>query len=97
MLLDLGIHLNLETHEENTTFEILRLIEAVGDDVVGIVFDTGNIFIRGEHPVLCGQTNRSVRASTHFKDAYVELIDDGAYYQSPQLRFRAGRFFGGAA
>jgi sugar phosphate isomerase/epimerase len=80
--LDLGIHLNLETHEEITTFEILRLIEAVGDDVVGIVFDTGNIFIRGEHPIYAAKRIAPYVRQTHFKDAYVELIDDGAYYQS---------------
>ncbi|MGE3913741.1 MAG: sugar phosphate isomerase/epimerase family protein, partial [Chloroflexota bacterium] len=36
---DLGIHINLETHEEITTFEVVRLVEAVGPDVMGITFD----------------------------------------------------------
>jgi sugar phosphate isomerase/epimerase len=80
--LDLGIHLNLETHEEITTFEILRLIESVGEDVVGIVFDTGNILIRGEHPVFAAKRIAPYVRQTHLKDAYVELIEDGAYYQS---------------
>ncbi|MET3289457.1 UNVERIFIED_CONTAM: sugar phosphate isomerase/epimerase [Brevibacillus sp. OAP136] len=79
--LDLGIHMNLETHEEITTFEILRLIEAVGEDVVGIVFDTGNILIRGEHPVYAAKRIAPYVRQTHLKDGYVELIDEGAYYQ----------------
>ncbi len=83
--LDLGIHLNLETHEEITTFEILRLIESVGEDVVGIVFDTGNIHIRGEHPVYAAKRIAPYVRQTHLKDAYVELIEDGAYYQSRRL------------
>lgn len=83
--LDLGIHLNLETHEEITTFEILRLIESVGEDVVGIVFDTGNIHIRGEHPVYAAKRIAPYVRQTHLKDAYVELIEDGAYYQSRML------------
>src|SRR5262249_8369500 len=48
---DLGIHLNLETHEEITTFECVRLVEAVGPDVMGVVFDTSNVLHRGEDPV----------------------------------------------
>ncbi|OIK15105.1 sugar phosphate isomerase [Bacillus sp. MUM 116] len=83
--LDLGIHLNLETHEEITTFEILRLIESVGEDVVGIVFDTGNIHIRGEHPVYAAKRIAPYVRQTHLKDAYVELIEDGAYYQSRMI------------
>src|SRR5262249_38656568 len=30
---DLGVHLNVETHEEITTFECVWLVEAVGSDV----------------------------------------------------------------
>lgn len=80
--LDLGIHLNLETHEEITTFEILRLIEAVGDDVVGVVFDTANVLIRGEHPVMAAKRIAPYVRQTHLKDAYAELTDGGVYQRS---------------
>ncbi|WP_218917559.1 sugar phosphate isomerase/epimerase family protein [Paenibacillus stellifer] len=79
---DLGIHLNLETHEEITTFELLRLIEAVGEDTVGIVFDTANVLMRGEHPVMAAQRIAPYVRQTHLKDAYVELVDGGAYHRS---------------
>lgn len=80
--LDLGVHLNLETHEEITTFEILRLIEAVGDDVIGIVFDTANVLIRGEHPVMAAKRIAPFVRQTHLKDAYVELVDGGAHQKA---------------
>src|SRR5262249_11227667 len=48
---DLGIHMNLETHEEITTFEVVRLVEAVGPDVMGVTFDIANVVQRGESPV----------------------------------------------
>ena len=44
--------MNIETHDEITSFEILRLIERVGADCVGVVFDTANGLQRGEHVAL---------------------------------------------
>ncbi len=37
ILRDLGCHLNLETHEEIATFELTRLIDVVGSDVLGLL------------------------------------------------------------
>lgn len=42
------VRLNIETHEEITTHEILRLIEAADDDVLGICLDPANLPVRGE-------------------------------------------------
>lgn len=68
---DLGIHMNLETHEEITSFELVRLVEEVGPDTVGIVFDTANVLQRGEHPVwAAGRVAPYVR-QTHVKDALI--------------------------
>lgn len=53
--LDLGVHVNLETHEEITTFELVRLVEAAGPDAFGIVFDTANVLLRIEHPVMAAE------------------------------------------
>lgn len=46
-----GVRLNLETHEEITTFELLRLIDAVGDDVLGVCLDPANLAVRAEVPL----------------------------------------------
>ncbi len=68
---DLGIHINMETHDEITSFEILRLIEATGTDVMGVVLDTANGLQRGEHPVWAARRLAPFVRQTHIKDAYV--------------------------
>ncbi|QSF46174.1 sugar phosphate isomerase/epimerase family protein [Paenibacillus tianjinensis] len=82
LALDLGLHLNMETHEEITSYEIVRLIEAVGADVMGVVFDTANVMIRGEHPVLAARRLAPYVRQTHIKDAYLELTDGGVYQRA---------------
>lgn len=76
---DLGIHLNLETHEEITSFELVRLVEEVGSDTTGIVFDTANVLQRGEHPVWAAKRVAPYVRQTHIKDALIafdgEVLD----------------------
>ncbi|MEU6658848.1 sugar phosphate isomerase/epimerase family protein [Streptomyces sp. NPDC046821] len=78
---DLGIHLNLETHEEITSFELVRIIEKVGADVLGIVFDTGNVLHRVEHPVWAARRVAPYVRQTHIKDAALIHGDGGVCYQ----------------
>lgn len=78
---DLGLHMNLETHEEITSFEIVRLVETVGDDVTGIVFDTGNVLQRMEHPVYAARRVAPYVRQTHLKDALVTNAPGGLNYQ----------------
>lgn len=76
-----GSHMNMETHDEITSFEILRLIEAVGDDVTGAVFDTANGLQRGEHPVWAAKRLAPHIRQTHIKDAYVARAPGGLDFQ----------------
>jgi sugar phosphate isomerase/epimerase len=76
-----GVHLNIETHDEITSFEILRLIEAVGADCVGCVFDTANVLQRGEHPVWAAQRLAPLVRQTHIKDAYMARAPGGLDFQ----------------
>ncbi|AHK29370.1 xylose isomerase [Rhodococcus opacus PD630] len=78
---DLGIHLNLETHEEITSFELVRLVEAAGSDVVGVVFDTANVLQRLEHPVWAAERLAPYVRQTHIKDAAITYTDGGLAYQ----------------
>jgi sugar phosphate isomerase/epimerase len=78
---DLGIHINLETHEEITTFELVRLVEAVGPDVTGIVFDTGNVLQRVEHPVWAARRVAPYIRQSHVKDCLVARTPGGLTYQ----------------
>ncbi len=76
-----GVHLNIETHDEITSFEILRLIEAVGPDCVGAVFDTANMLQRGEHPVWAAKRLAPYIRQTHIKDALVARAPGGLDFQ----------------
>jgi sugar phosphate isomerase/epimerase len=78
---DLGIHLNIETHEEITSFEVVRLVQLVGPDVAGIVFDTGNVLQRLEHPVWAARRVAPYVRQTHLKDAAVLPKPGGLGYQ----------------
>lgn len=77
-----GVHLNVETHDEITSFEILRLIEKVGADCMGVVFDTANGLQRGEHPVYAARRLAPYVRQTHIKDAYVAHAPGGLDFQT---------------
>jgi sugar phosphate isomerase/epimerase len=69
MLRDLGCRINIETHEEISTFEVVHLVEKIGPDILGITFDTGNVLIRGEHPIMATRRVAPYVRQTHIKDA----------------------------
>lgn len=77
-----GAHLNMETHDEITSFEILRLIEKVGEDCMGVVFDTANGLQRAEHPVFAAKRVAPYVRQTHIKDAYVGNATGGLDFQT---------------
>ncbi|WP_375508511.1 sugar phosphate isomerase/epimerase family protein [uncultured Caballeronia sp.] len=77
-----GTHLNIETHDEITSFEIVRLIEKIGSDCIGVVFDTANVLQRGEHPVFAARRLASYVRQTHIKDAYVARAPGGLDFQT---------------
>ncbi len=67
-LRDTGVHLNLETHEEITTFELVRLVEEIGPDVLGVNFDSGNVVVHGEDPVSAARRVAPYTRMTHLRD-----------------------------
>ena len=77
-----GVHINMETHDEITSFEILRLIETVGEDCMGVVFDTANGLQRAEHPVFAAKRVAPYVRQTHIKDAYVGHATGGLDFQT---------------
>lgn len=82
---DLGIHMNLETHEEITSFELVRLVESVGPDVTGITFDTANVLQRAEHPAWAARRLAPYVRQTHMKDALVAPYGDVLDFQMRPL------------
>lgn len=77
LLRDVGCRLNVETHEEITTFEVLRLIEAVGPEVLGVTLDTANVLARAEDPVAAVRRVAPYVHLTHLKDAALSFVTDG--------------------
>jgi len=76
-----GSRVNIETHEEITSYEILRIIKAVGDDVVGVAFDTANVLSRGEDPVAVAKRIGPFCHQTHAKDAISIFSEAGVVRQ----------------
>ncbi|MCA4134974.1 sugar phosphate isomerase/epimerase [Arthrobacter sp. M4] len=74
---DLDIHLNIETHEEITTNEVVRLVESVGPDVLGITLDTANVLARGEDPVAAARRVAPYVRATHLRDSVLAITDFG--------------------
>ena len=78
---DPGIHINVETHEEITTFEVVRLVEAVGPDVMCVTFEIANVIQRGESPVMAAQRVAPYVRQTHLKDVVMVFVADGVQKQ----------------
>ena len=72
-----AVRLNLETHEEITTFELLRLVESVGDDVLGICLDPGNLAVRAEPPIEGIRRVAPFVRTTQLRDAALWRNPDG--------------------
>lgn len=79
VLREVGSRLCVETHEEITSFEVVRLVEAIGPDVIGITFDTGNVVNRGEDPVAAARRVAPYTYLTHLKDPF--LVPDTRGFQ----------------
>ena len=76
VLRDSASRLNLETHEEISASELVRVIDAVGEDIVGVTFDPANCVARGEDPLEVARTLGASIHQTHLRD--VALFADGA-------------------
>lgn len=69
--------INLETHGDTTTFELVRLVEDVGADILGICLDTANVLCHAEDPTLAAYRSAPYTHLTHIKDAIIFFIDTG--------------------
>jgi sugar phosphate isomerase/epimerase len=81
ILREYGSRVNLETHEEITSYEILRIIEAVGEDVVGVAFDTANNLTCGEDPLTIARRIAPYCHQVHAKDAIIFFSKNGVTRQ----------------
>ncbi len=72
-----GSRINLETHGDTTTFELVRLIEDVGPDIAGICLDTANVLCHAEDPVLAARRAAPYTHLTHTKDGILYFSETG--------------------
>jgi sugar phosphate isomerase/epimerase len=78
---ELGVRLALETHQDATSFQLLRIIEAIGADVVGICLDTANVMVRMEDPLEAARRLAPHVLMTHTKDAALLFHETGLRWQ----------------
>ncbi|MBO9521529.1 MAG: sugar phosphate isomerase/epimerase [Nocardioidaceae bacterium] len=76
-LRDCGVHLNLETHEEVTTFELVRIVETIGPDVLGVTLDTANVVVHGEDPLAATARVAPYVRMTHLRDVALFATEHG--------------------
>ncbi len=72
-----GSRINLETHGEVTTFELCRMIEDVGPDILGICLDTANLLCQCEDPVRAIRRAARYTHLTHIKDGMIVFTATG--------------------
>ncbi|MDB5588881.1 MAG: sugar phosphate isomerase/epimerase [Devosia sp.] len=71
-----GTRLLIKTHEEISTFEILRIIDEVGEDLLGIAHDPVNVPCRMEEAVECTRRIAKHVAQVHIDDCYTTFDGD---------------------
>jgi sugar phosphate isomerase/epimerase len=82
LLGDLGLRLAIETHADLTCDELLALIDAVGDDVLGVTLDTGNLLMRLDDPLRAAEELAPMVLLTHVKDCVLAFTPRGLCWQA---------------
>jgi sugar phosphate isomerase/epimerase len=78
---ELDVRIALETHLDATSFQLLRIIDAVGADAVGICLDTANLMLRMEDPLAATRRLAPHVLMTHTKDAALLFHEEGLRWQ----------------
>jgi sugar phosphate isomerase/epimerase len=78
MLRDTGLRFALKTHEEITSFEVVRLAERLGPDVAGIAFDPVNVLVNLEDPAAAAARVAGWTTQVMLEDAELDLAGDRA-------------------
>ncbi|MCV9999768.1 sugar phosphate isomerase/epimerase [Pararhizobium sp. YC-54] len=77
VLADCNMRLLVKTHEEITSFEVLRLIETVGSGSLGVSFDPVNMLVRLEDPVDVAARLAPFIRQVHIDDAILQFEGNG--------------------
>jgi sugar phosphate isomerase/epimerase len=74
---DLACHLCLKTHEEITSFEIARIADALGPDVLSVCFDPVNLLVRLEDPLSAARRLAPLVRQVQLDDALIAMTARG--------------------
>ena len=77
LLRGLGCRLNVKTHEDLSSHDVLRLVDGWGTDVVGVSLDVANLVVRGEDPVAATQRLAPYVHQTHLEDVALFFVEKG--------------------
>jgi sugar phosphate isomerase/epimerase len=80
VLAECGSRINLENHGDST-FDLLQVVEAVGEDICGICFDTANTLVNAEDPVLAAKRVAPYTHMSHCKDGLTFFTANGVSRQ----------------
>lgn len=69
--------IDIETHGDCTTFELVRLVEEAGPDIAGICLDTANVMCHCEDPVEAARRAAPYTHLTHIKDGVAFFTETG--------------------
>lgn len=81
LLDETGIRINLENHEDLTSYELLRMINSIGPTRVGITLDTANLPVLGEDPVEGARRLAPYTHLAHVKDIFLLPAEKGLLRQ----------------
>lgn len=89
---DAGVKMALENFDRFTAYDVVGMVEALGDDVAGVCLDTVNCFGAGEGPANVIETLAPYVVNLHIKDFQVRrqphrlgFVIDGAAVGQGQL------------
>jgi sugar phosphate isomerase/epimerase len=72
-----GAHLNLETHEDLTSDEVVRVIDRLDPGIVGVTLDIANFAVNAEDPVQATRRVSQRVRQTHLEDIRLHLVPSG--------------------
>ncbi|RFC77634.1 TIM barrel protein [Streptomyces sp. AcE210] len=72
-----GLRLNLKTHEDLSSHEVLGLVEDGGPDVMGVSLDVANLVVRGEDPAEATKRLAPHIRQTHLEDVALYFVERG--------------------
>lgn len=79
VLAELGCRLDVKTHEDVSSHELLDVIRQVDSPLIGVCLDVANLVVRGEDPVRAAELLAPHTAQAHLEDVLLPFTARGAH------------------